>query len=61
MKTAIQRWGNSLALRIPKAFAQQANMKRGTAVSLTLEKERLIVAPLRAEASSLKKLLASHL
>ena len=58
MKTAIQRWGNSLALRIPKVFAEQANMKRGTAVSLTLEKQRLIVAPLRTKESSLKSLLA---
>ena len=39
-------------------FAEQANMKRGTAVSLTLEKQRLIVAPLRTKESSLKSLLA---
>ena len=58
MKTAIQRWGNSLALRIPKAFAQQTNIKKGTVVSLTLEKQSLIVAPLRAKESSLKSLLA---
>src|SRR5437016_14324763 len=56
MKTAIQRRGNSLALRIPKAFAEQANMKRGTEVSLTLEKQRLIVAPITPKASSLKRL-----
>ena len=58
MKTAVQQWGNSLALRIPKAFAEQARVKKGTAVSLTLEKGRLVVAPLQAEEMSLKKLLA---
>ena len=58
MKTAVQQWGNSLALRIPKAFAEQARVKKGTAVSLTLEKGRMVVAPLRAEEMSLKKLLA---
>lgn len=58
MKTAVQKWGNSLALRIPKAFAEQAQVRKGTAVNLTLEKGRLVVAPVRAKASSLKKLLA---
>ena len=58
MKTAVQQWGNSLALRIPKAFAEQARVKKGTAVSLTLEKGRMVVAPLRAGEMSLKKLLA---
>ena len=33
-------------------------MKKGTTVSVTLEKERLIVARLRPEEASLKKLLA---
>lgn len=58
MKTAVQQWGNSLALRIPKAFAEQAKVKKGTAVSLTLEKGRLVVATLPAAEISLKKLLA---
>ena len=58
MKTAVQQWGNSLALRIPKAFAEQARVKRGTAVSLTLEKGRMVVAPLRVKHMSLKALLS---
>jgi antitoxin MazE len=58
MKTAVQQWGNSLALRIPKAFAEQARVKKGTAVTLTLEKGRMVVAPLRTGQISLKTLLA---
>ena len=58
MKTAVQQWGNSLALRIPKAFAEQTRVKKGTRVRLTVEKGRMIVTPLRAGEMSLKKLLA---
>ena len=44
-------------MRIPKAFAEQARVKKGTPVRLTLEKGRMVVAPLRREEISLKKLL----
>ena len=58
MKTAVQQWGNSLALRIPKAFAQQTGVKKGTQVRLTAEKGRMIITPLKEDELSLKKLLA---
>ena len=58
MKTAIQQWGNSLALRIPKAFAEQAKVKKGTPIALSLEKGKLVVTPLPTEEVSLKQLLA---
>ena len=38
MQTMIQQWGNSLALRIPKAFARQTNVKKGSRVRLVVEK-----------------------
>ena len=58
MKTAVQQWGNSLALRIPKAFAEQVSVKKGTPVRLTVEKGRMIMSPLGAPEISLKQLLA---
>ena len=58
METAIQRWGNSLAVRIPKAFAEQAKMRKGTSVRLTLERGRLVVAPTPKRELSLKELVA---
>ena len=57
MRTTVQKWGNSLALRIPKVLAQQARVKKGTFVNLTLQRGRMIVAPLREEQITLKKLL----
>ena len=58
MQTMIQQWGNSLALRIPKAFAQQANVKKGSRIKLTVEKNRLVMVPVEKKKITLKELLA---
>jgi antitoxin MazE len=45
MKATIQKWGNSLALRIPKAFADELGLERDSLVELTMTKKTLVVAP----------------
>ena len=45
MVTNIQKWGNSLAFRIPRAFAQEVNVRQGSKVNLSLVEGRLIVTP----------------
>ena len=47
MVTRVQKWGNSLALRIPQSFAAQAKVAAGTAVDIAVEKGQLIVRPVR--------------
>ncbi|HZR99621.1 MAG TPA: AbrB/MazE/SpoVT family DNA-binding domain-containing protein [Chloroflexota bacterium] len=47
MQTHIRKWGNSLALRIPHAFAQEAQLEEGTPVELVLSDGQLVVRPLR--------------
>jgi len=47
VQTRIQKWGNSLGLRIPKAFAEQAGVEAGSEVDLSLEDGDLIVRPTR--------------
>jgi antitoxin MazE len=47
--TTIQRWGNSLAVRIPKAFATQAAIEEDTEVVLSLEENRIVVTPAKRE------------
>ena len=47
MVTRVQKWGNSLALRIPRSFAAQAKVAAGTAVDIAVEKGRLVVRPVR--------------
>jgi antitoxin MazE len=58
MQIMIQQWGNSLALRIPKAFAHQAKVKKGSRVRLTIEKNRLVVEPVKEAKITLETLLA---
>ncbi len=41
MKTTIQTWGNSLAVRIPKAFAMHMGIGTGEEVELSLESDGL--------------------
>lgn len=58
MQATIQQWGNSLALRIPKTFAQQTKVKKGSRVRLAVVKGRMVVPPVAREKISLKSLLA---
>lgn len=58
MNTMIQQWGNSLALRIPKAFAEQAKVKKGSRIKLTVEKNRLVIEPVEKKKITLESLLA---
>ena len=48
MKTSVQKWGNSLGLRIPAAIASEMRIKRGTPVKLQLDGGILTVRVARA-------------
>lgn len=41
----IMRWGNSLALRLPKAFLESLNLVEGSLVKIRTEKNRIIIEP----------------
>lgn len=43
METKIQKWGNSLAVRLPKEFAKQLALLEGSTVLVTQEDRRRIV------------------
>jgi antitoxin MazE len=45
MQTRVQRWGNSLAVRIPKVFADDLGLADDGAVELTLSDGKLVVSP----------------
>ena len=58
MRTRVQKWGNSLALRIPKSFAEEVGLQRETSVDVSLANGKLVVAPVTEPGMSLKQLLA---
>lgn len=43
MKTRIQKWGNSLALRIPKSFADEMGWGQNSSVQLMIKEGVLVV------------------
>lgn len=43
MKTSINSWGNSLGVRIPKAFAEQAGLKSGESVEMLLQGDTIYI------------------
>jgi antitoxin MazE len=58
MTTKIQQWGNSLALRIPKAFAAEANLHKGAVVDVSEEGGKIILTPVRKRKFTLSGLLS---
>ena len=58
MKTAVQRWGNSLAVRIPRAFAKETRLGNGTEVDLRLNSGTLVIRRARKNRYRLSNLLA---
>jgi len=58
MRTKIQKWGNSLALRIPKAFAYQSKIREDEFVNLTLEENKIVIEPVEEKKYSLRELLS---
>ena len=57
MKTRIQKWGNSLALRIPKSFARELGFDRDVTVDVSLEDGKLVVVPVTESPITLERLL----
>jgi len=58
MVTKIQKWGNSLGLRIPKSFAKEADIEEGSSVDISLEGDRLVIKPMRVAQYKLSELLS---
>jgi antitoxin MazE len=47
VRTRVQKWGNSLAVRIPKPFAEGAGLRTSSEVEISLEKGELRLSPVR--------------
>ena len=57
MRTRIQKWGNSLALRIPRAFALEVGLEKDGEVEISIEKGKLVVVPPATPSYTLEELL----
>ena len=59
MITKVQKWGNSLALRIPKAFALDAQLENDSVVEVSLVDGQIVIKPIAAPNWSLEQLLSA--
>ncbi len=57
MRTRVQKWGNSLALRIPKSFANEAGLREDSPVDLSVVQGKLVIQPYSDEPLRLDDLL----
>ena len=57
MLTRIQKWGNSLGLRIPKSFAADVEVEAGSTVDICVENGDLVIRPVRRRQYVLSELL----
>ena len=58
MRTRVQKWGNSLAVRIPKAFAQEVGLEEDAAIDLSLSEGKLLIQPASGQRLTLDDLIA---
>lgn len=47
MLTKVQKWGNSQGLRVPKTLLEDAQMKVGDTVQVSVQNQRIIIEPIK--------------
>jgi antitoxin MazE len=57
MQSKVQRWGNSLAVRIPKAFARDIGIEEDSAVEIAVAGRDLVISPKAPRSFTLAQLL----
>lgn len=58
MQTRIARWGNSLAVRIPRPLARDLALTEGSSVEIAVEDGRIVLVPRPSAPPTLEALLA---
>lgn len=58
MTSQIQKWGNSLALRIPKAVAEQVGLKQSSEVEVSVQDGQIVIKPVPVKKYDLAALLS---
>ena len=57
VQARIQKWGNSLAIRIPKPFALEVGLEQNSLVAVSISEGKLVLEPIKP-VYSLEELLA---
>ena len=57
MQARVQKWGNSLAVRIPKSLALESQLGQNTLVEMSLEAGKIVLVPIAPVELTLDQLL----
>jgi antitoxin MazE len=57
MNAKVQKWGNSLAIRIPKPFASELGLENDSEVEMVYSGGKLVISPVTVPHYSLGQLL----
>lgn len=57
MNATVQKWGNSLALRIPKSLAEDVDIHQGSVVELEMVEGEIVLKPKKEKKLSLRQLV----
>jgi len=57
MDAMVQKWGNSLALRIPSSLAKDVDLHQGSVVEVVVVQGKMVVKPKKVRRQSLGQLL----
>ncbi|MDX9975636.1 MAG: AbrB/MazE/SpoVT family DNA-binding domain-containing protein [FCB group bacterium] len=57
MESSIQKWGNSLAIRIPAPLAKEAGISEGAPVTIGVSEGCVVISPIHNPRYSLEELL----
>ncbi len=58
MRTRVQQWGNGLAVRIPKPFAEETSLSPNTEVELVVREGSLVIEPVAPKRYTLSGLVS---
>lgn len=58
MLAKAQKWGNSLAVRLPKALAEECGIEVNSPIEIVREDNLIVIKPVRKKGLSLDRLLA---
>ena len=57
MQARVQKWGNSLAIRIPKSFAAQSHIDQNSIIEMSVENGKIVLLPISQPKLTLTQLL----
>ena len=60
MQAVVQKWGNSLGLRIPSLWAKDNNIKNGSKIEIIAEKGKMILLPQKKSLEDIMNLVTDE-